>query len=500
MKLPDMISSTRIELQDQDSVLYEDSEITRAIEKSVGLMSRFIPRRTWKEVTITRTITSESLTIASSTGTLAYKPIKVGSVVLTGKVLDTDYTIDYLTGIITEIGSNLADASYTVSYSLADNMLDLEGILEDYIKIEKVEYPIGEASPTYIVPSDIYGSTLIFKAGTVLTEDTHLRIIYLTYWNMPTEVLEGNYPKSLDNSIIVGSAGQALIFKAEKYIQAATTEVEGIATLLDTIDALSLVAPALVAPVVPTLADITDPTLYTIVKPTSPTLPDAPTAPIAPTLSFTAAEGALDEAETSLAAGTDYLTTGSAKIDISNTGKDVGYNYGRYGEVSAALAAAYVNDSLALIREQEAALAKYSAQVTSYANDVNAYSNNVSGVIGKYREDINNEMAGIQNSNVAVAKYQAQIAGAKLALDKYASQVSSFQISVGQYQQEVSAFSANIGAIVQRATANATLVEHYINIAGRYLASGQAKINEMLSSLGLKAEFRFYSSSSEQFT
>ena len=40
---------------------------------------------------------------------------------------------------------------------------------------------------------------------------------------------------------------------------------------------------------------------------------------------------------------------------------------------------------------------------------------------------------------------------------------------------------------------------NYLNLAGRYLASGQAKINEMLVMLGLKPEYNMYKSHAGQF-
>ena len=113
MNLTEIRSDIRLELSDA-TTFWSNDEIDRAVQKSVSLMSRFIPKRVITETTITRAITGETLTIASDAGTLTYKPVKVGSLSIPNKTLDTDYTINYMTGVVTEKNSGLDDTDYTV--------------------------------------------------------------------------------------------------------------------------------------------------------------------------------------------------------------------------------------------------------------------------------------------------------------------------------------------------------------------------------------------------
>ena len=100
------------------------------------------------------------------------------------------------------------------------------------------------------------------------------------------------------------------------------------------------------------------------------------------------------------------------------------------------------------MKEVEDILAKYSAEVTSFGSDVNSYANEASATVSRYRGAIEAEGAGISNYTAQIQKYLAQTG-----------------------EQEMKA-------------------RNFLEIAGRYLASGQSKINEFLSSMGVKIEFQ----------
>ena len=427
MILSEIIGNLRIELQDTDQLLYKEEELIRAIEKSVSLMSRLIPKRGIIETTIVRIISGETLTITSSTGALAYKPIKKGTLIITGKALDSDYRIDYLTGVVTEVGSNLPDANYIVSYELDTGMLDLSSILPDYIKLERVEYPAGSAPPT-LITFDTYGTILVFRGTVSLTENEHLRIIYLARWSPPTLTEEGDYPSHLNDAIIIGSAGQALIFKAEKYVAEAA-------------DAFAVLA---------------EPSAYTFVKPSSPSLPSVPTKPTAPTLSFTAVETALTAIDTEITAAKAKLTSGETYINAATRGEGVATTYGTYGGIVMEGAGHRVSEAIARLRQIEETLTKYASEVAAFGSETNSYANHVSGLVSLFR-----------------GQGEVESVGANI----YASQVNAFVAMISG----------------QQAKANTLL-----DIAGRYLASGQSKINEMLIMLGQKPEFQTQKASSEQ--
>ncbi len=241
MTLTEMLVDMRLELSDA-TTFWSDAELTRAVQKSVSLMSRFIPKRVIVEATITRSITGETLTISSNTGTLADKPVKVGTLSIPNKTLDTHYTVNYMTGVVTEKGSGLPDTTYTVAYDLDSFMLDMSSLIpeESYIKIEKIEYPAGVNPPT-IVTFEIFGEFLHIKGKDVqLTKDRHIRVTYLKPWIAPITGTDGDYPEHLDNIVIIGSVGQALLIKAEKYVQEAITNVAASKTALDAVSAITM--------------------------------------------------------------------------------------------------------------------------------------------------------------------------------------------------------------------------------------------------------------------
>jgi len=372
MILSQMITALRIELQDRDtdSLFHSKDDLARAIDKSVALMSRLIPKRTMVETSIGGAITGETLTISSNTGTLAYKPVKVDSLSIEGKTLHTDYTVNYLTGVVTEVGSGLPDTDYTVSYELDPRIINLSSLVPDYIKIERVEYPAGQDPPTN--PTfDLIGDYLLVRGNKVtLAEDKQLRVIYLAEWTPPDDNGEGDFPNHLNNAVVIGSAGQALIFKAEKYVKEA-------------VDVLTTITP--------------------------------PTAPTAPTLSFTDVGTALIAVGTRITAGAGYLTTGTDKINAATRGHEVGKTYGAYGDIEGNLAGAYVSQAIAYLREEEAKLTKYASEVTVFGSETNLHTAQVNDQGMKAR--------------------------------------------------------------------------NFLDIASRYLASGQAKIQEMLIMLGTKIEF-----------
>lgn len=444
-----MLSAMRAELGDMaQSIWTIDDELSRGIEKTISLMSRFIQNRKIIETTIVREITDETLTISSGSGTLAYKPIKVGSLSIPDKTLDTDYRVNYLTGVVTEIGTGLPDTDYTVSYELDPNMLDISSLLTSFVKIERVEYPAGQ-SPATLVTFDKFGDFLAFRGNTTLVEDYHLRIIYLDKWTAPTSSEAGDYPEHLDNIIIIGAAGQALIFKAEEYMHDAHAAVDSAVTALGNISAVTM-------PTAPTL------TTY---------LGDADTALDAAIARFEAAvttlgsmdtplttdaDAALDSAISELAdAFTAYLDIGDDLINQGTRGESVGAVYGSYAGYAAGLVNSYIS-----VAQQRIAMAL------------------------AYEQDAARDTT-IGNSYVNEAIQRLAIA---------ARLVDLFENEIGLADTEVDYYNAQIAQANQYLNA----ATQHLTVAGRYLASGQAKINEFLAAFGVKPEFPTQKSSSEQ--
>lgn len=510
MILSNMVNAVRIELSDTgEEKEYHEDTIIRGIEKSVALMSRLIPKRSIVETTIIIDF-SETLTIADGYGYLAHRPVYTGSLVISGKTLDTDYQIDYLNGKVTSLNGSLPDAAYPVTYSLDTSMFDLYSILPDYIKVERFEYPTGQHPPT-LVTVEHFGDFIAFKGDVRLAQGNHLRVVYLGKWTPPTEFADGNYPLHLDDLIIIGSVGQTLIFKAEKYTQEAAAAVIAAQSVLTGIDSIvvptlsaspptpptlgsisvptaptldvvtppsppaltDLTAPTaptlsvLTPPTAPTLDTITVPTDYTFVKPTSPTLPGAPSTPGTPTLSYTDVDDALDEVSLQITQSENYLDAGDDLINAATRGDNVGETYGQYGEIAIRQALAFVEEAKQRLGMLNTELAEYAHKVTAYGSEVNEYANTISGTIGKFREEINAEQAGINNYLAQIQKYQAQVNNQRLAVEKYSEQIRGYQAEIEEDVRSINLYDRNIGKY------QAEINEESMKI-GKYQAEVQA--------------------------
>jgi chromosome segregation ATPase len=205
---------------------------------------------------------------------------------------------------------------------------------------------------------------------------------------------------------------------------------------------------------------------------------------------------------------------------------------------------AYANEVSGLLGGYREEVNAYNGEATGliakYQQEVNAYTTEVNGLLNKYQGQVSAEIAGINDFQARIAKYQQQLITQTLKTDKYRGEVSSYgeQINaerlkiqkytedINKYQAElqetiltlklfedeinfyqaqinesggeIAAFGAKVDKIVNYATQLGAQVNNNFNIAGRYLASGQAKINEMLAALGYKVEFQTQRALAEQ--
>lgn len=146
------------------------------------------------------------------------------------------------------------------------------------------------------------------------------------------------------------------------------------------------------------------------------------------------AKTALDKVAAEVAAGKTYLESGDDLINVATRGENVGAVYAQYATEQMRLASGYVNEAEGFL-----------ALVDSYIDKAT-------------REGV----AGTGYTTEAVQRLGV--------LDRYLSQ----------------------------AERDEALGARYLEIAGRYLASGQAKINEFLAALGYKPEVQSVKVSSQQ--
>lgn len=372
---------------------------------------------------------------------LANKPIKYDSETVTSSpagttyVRDTDYTIDYIKGGIKFIngGSMAAGTAYLVDYSRDTRVIDMTALVpkEDYLKVERVEYPVGSEPPAFVVP-EIHGDFIYLKgAGTSLSENDHVRIIYTKPWKAPGTNSEGDYPEHLDDVVIIGACGQALLIKAEKYVQQAITEIA-----LTNAAADSMATP---------LADI---------------------------------NSALDKVAT-------YLETNGT----TDNAKDVLAN---------------ITDDIANLRTAiESAVDLSSTYLTNATTPPSAHDYLIDGddkiiTINDAERVAENYLGYAQG---AIAVYNALLAEASIRLSNLRSYIeeASGWVEIGNtFVAEAAQRINEVMAWAQQADRYVATSNQYLIIAGRYLASGQSKINEFLIALGVRAEGSWYHGSSEQ--
>lgn len=431
LTLTEILAAMRLELSDSGT-FFSDSELTRGVHKTVDLLSRFIPDRNIAETRIGGSVTSETLTISDSTGTLAYPPIKPGTLTITGEVEGTDYEINYLTGVVTEVGSGLADGNYTASYSRDPRIYKFSSLVSNYVGIERLEYPVGD-NPITNPAFDVVGDYIIVKGkDSDLSEDEHMRIIYTVRWSYPTADAASNYLPHMDSVVIIGSCGQSLIFKAEKYVQQAITEIE-----LANAAADSMATP---------LADINT---------------------------------ALDKVNT-------YLVTNGTTDNAADVLANI------------------TDDVLTLRTNVSTMQALYSTYVTngSTAPDAKKYLDDGDAIINTAFRGKDASMTYVEYAKASLELYQHLLNNAAISIENIRTYVEeseewrkigeTFVAEATQRIQEVYAWS-------MQAQQYFTTSKQYLDIAGRYLASGQAKINEFLVSIGQKPEYYSYKMASSQF-
>jgi len=368
MILDEARTKLRVDLADTDEALLTDDVLDRSVQRAVSDLSRFLPLDKVYESTLIFTVTTESWTSAAAAGTyvsLANKPIKWDSETVTNNagtacVRDTDYYMDYTAGKITHIsGERIGNIeACTISYSKSKVTIDISSILEDLIRVERVEYPVGKV-PQEFVPYGVWYDLLSVKAGALetqseLTEKDHVAVYYKSKQTGPTEDAEGSYPNFLDDTIILAASAYALFTLALEYEGQAVTDLASLRTALGNISGIHTLASAALDKVedyletnnttdnaVDVLSNITDDIAN---------LRTALAAAMGHMLTY------INNASTSVTNADNLLVTGITKINLVNLGSRVAELYGEYANSRVAQATARINAAMAYSQEASAIL------------------------------------------------------------------------------------------------------------------------------------------------
>lgn len=153
--------------------------------------------------------------------------------------LDTDYHMDYANGRIcfTNAGSMAAATTYYANYKRASTSIDISSIIPELFRIGKVLYP-SDKIPEQQVSFSIWENMLTIGSlrqgvsQTSLTDGEHIAIYYEARQTPPTLVSSGSYPEFLDEVVLQGAGGFALLMEALELELQSVTDLAELRTTL----------------------------------------------------------------------------------------------------------------------------------------------------------------------------------------------------------------------------------------------------------------------------
>lgn len=153
---------------------------------------------------------------------LGAHPIKLNSELISGMVLDADYAMDYFNGKIALLsgGSMAAETSYDITYTKNKINIDISSLI-DFIRVNRVEYPIGELPQAYPA-NELWGRTLTILGEAMagqseMTDTKHALVQYFAEHLAPAEYTPGSYPSFIEPTVEMAAAAYALFGKAVEY-------------------------------------------------------------------------------------------------------------------------------------------------------------------------------------------------------------------------------------------------------------------------------------------
>jgi len=249
-----------------DTTNFSNALIDRAVQRAVRDLSRYIPNEKVLDLLIDTSISDDSFTSSQGNAVaLDNKFIKPESEVVhtavskggTKYTRDTDYTMDYANGTITDLaaGSMADSTTHYVSYTVDEITAPLSSLSSDLLKVHKVEYnPINLPQQFYTFA--VWGDTLFIRGRRdseqpQLLDGKHLWIYYYVQHTAPTASANGTYPQELDEVVVKGALGYLMRAKASSFaldgkghhssaavqLAAAHTAMENIRTIIDSANA-----------------------------------------------------------------------------------------------------------------------------------------------------------------------------------------------------------------------------------------------------------------------
>lgn len=531
-----------------------DAELDRAMEQATAALSRFSPREVVYQTVYNLDVTAESFTTDASDDvdvTLGNKPIRFNSETVTNSgatvtyVRDTDYELDYINGAIRTIsgGGMSASTSHLITYEMDGVLIDIDTVLTEPIEIQRVDLLTAEEIPVEMEGWSVFGGFLeILNRGDEsqrrIIDNTHIRIYYTAHHAEPAASTSGSWPRFLDEVMLIGASGFALLIEMNQRQHAAVVDLATARTRLGSIAAVHTAIGT-------TITDLMT-TEYTAIRTSlvsakaefalaniqldkpiaaSAELEDAKTAvDLAPTSiakvsdiideanviidkmeallngATTAAEPYLDAANAELLLANTalnlvgpeiksatrnadtYLDTGDALINQINTGEDASNSNARFAQVKVQMANTFQQEAIARIEHSRGLVGLaggYLAAAQSMGSIALSYIREIEARILEARTSVEVASSYVSISNGWINVASGFISNGRGYLDAATSEVSEVIAYINQMQQRI----AEAQVYVNEATSYQTSAVSERESAAAFEAEAEKRINTFFSIL-----------------
>ena len=438
MTLAQFKTNIRLGLSDS-ATFWSDAEIARAVERTEYLLDRLIPKKAIVETTITIDRDGETLNIASSAATTTYKPVKYSSETITRSGTTYVRDTDYTINYMTGAITEIGSQMPDQSDYAITYKQDTQRLdVSSLISTNAIKITRVEY-PVGDIPPTFLASYDLIEDYIILHKDTTLtedKHLRIHYDTPWTKAVSGTAGE------YPGHLADAIVIGAMGFCLIIKAE-KYVQSSITELELVNTAADSMATP----LADIND---------------------------------ALDKVALYLETND---TTDNAKDVLANITDDA-------AELRTAIETALDESTNLLVHASTDPSAKY---YLTQGDDKIITVNVADRVAEKYADYAR---ASIQIYNSLIAEATVRLSNLRSYMEEAAGWTEMGDTFIKEATQRIAEVN---GWAIQADRYRATSQE-YLNIAGGYLASGQAKINEFYVMLGFKPELQHVSASTAQAT
>lgn len=408
---------------------------------------------------------------------LANKSIKLGSESISSLVLDTAYEMDYSHGRISmKSGGSMTDATaYTIGYTKSRIDIDLSDIIDDLVRVDRVEYPQGEL-PQNFHTLEVWGNILTLtgdhQTQNEATDAEHVLVRYFAPHSMPSVQSSGSFPRFIDATIQTAASAYALFILALKYEHEAATDLVSSRTELGLTTAIHALVATALGKVTTHVTEADTALAAAIVQYAAAatalekvatylennTAEDSKSILALITSNAAALRTAIETATTAMSSYIDevdttdlgqfdvgaegLLETGDGLINQLNTGANVPALYAQYSQTRAAHATVRTQAALAYGQEVVARI----SELNSYIANADAYGRIATGFVNEAIQRVNSGNGYVAEANSRLGMSQLFIGEAQTLLgtidrfvgeaDRYTAAANSGMVLADRFRAE----------------------------------------------------------------